>query len=89
MTVDREPGVPGDAESDRARDAVRLAGVSHPRSVAEQLADADTAVIPVATGRLIRRSTVGAKKSGAGNLRVGRWSGDVGRSVVAVACGRL
>ncbi len=39
LTVDREPGVPGAAELDRARDAVRLAGLSHPRSVAEQLAD--------------------------------------------------
>jgi len=39
LTVDREPAFPGDAESDRARDAVRLAGLSHPRIVAEQLTD--------------------------------------------------
>jgi len=39
LTVDREPGVPGAAEPDRVGDAVRLAGLSHPRSVAEQLAD--------------------------------------------------
>jgi hypothetical protein len=39
LSVDREPAFPSDAESDRARDAVRLAGLSHPRSVAEQLAD--------------------------------------------------
>jgi len=39
LIVDRDPGVPGDAEVDRVRDAVRLAGLSHPRSVHEQLAD--------------------------------------------------
>ena len=39
LTVDREPGFPGDAESARAGDAVRLPGLSHPRSVGEQLAD--------------------------------------------------
>lgn len=39
LIVDRDPGVPGDADVDRARDAVRLAGLSHPRSVHEQLAD--------------------------------------------------
>ncbi len=37
LSVDREPALPGDAESDRARDAVRLAGLSHPRCVGEQL----------------------------------------------------
>ncbi len=39
LTVDWESAFPGDAELDRAREAVRLAGLSHPRGVVELLAD--------------------------------------------------
>ncbi len=77
------------ASPDRARDAVRLAGLSHPRSVGEQLADrrhgSDSG------GYRAPESTpyVGSKKSGVGSLRAGRWSGGTGDSVVAAVGGRL